>query len=347
MRTISCQWWEGDSVGTVDKALLSWVTFDPDKTYTVQVTIKANPGASFANSAGVAIGNWGEHFTVPDGKITRTGKDTLTFTATPIRQIDLTMPAPLTIGDPLPTIERVGGVPEGVTKQALDWPFISGNTVPEPEHGTVRAALTLKTDGTRPILVDKDKYLTVNGEEYVYASNGYGNNIVTDGSMVKVNIDLPVKAKGVSVRGTVTSYGSDSDDVTVTLTPSGGGTPFTDTVTGASGSAPYSQTYSFAAVPAGTYTLKVEKKNHVTREYEITVGNEAVIQDVKIHLRGDINGDGKLTVADYGKVLRHAKGLEMLTGYEFQCGDINGDGKLTVADYGKILRHAKMLEYLW
>ena len=73
----------------------------------------------------------------------------------------------------------------------------------------------------------------------------------------------------------------------------------------------------------------------------------SVEQNVVVRLKGDINGDGKLTVADYGKVLRHAKGLEMLTGYEFQCGDINGDGKLTVADYGKIFRHAKMLEFLW
>ena len=70
------------------------------------MTIKANPGASFANTAGVAIGSWGEHFTVPNNKITRTN-DTLTFTATPVRQINLTMPAPLTIGDPLPTITDV------------------------------------------------------------------------------------------------------------------------------------------------------------------------------------------------------------------------------------------------
>lgn len=164
MRTISCQWWEGASVGTDDEALLSWVTFDPDKTYTVQVTIKANPGASFANSASVAIGHYGGHFTVPNGKITRTGKDTLTFTATPIRQIDLTMPAPLTVGDPLPTIAQVGGVPEGVTIQALDWLYFTGNTVPETD--SVRAALTLKTDGTRPILVNEYKYPTVPAGNY-------------------------------------------------------------------------------------------------------------------------------------------------------------------------------------
>ena len=69
MRTISCQWWEGSSAGAEDDALPGAVKFDPDKTYTVEVTIKANPGACFTTTSGVAIGYYGGHFTVPDGKI--------------------------------------------------------------------------------------------------------------------------------------------------------------------------------------------------------------------------------------------------------------------------------------
>ena len=334
MRTISCQWWVGDSVGAPDDVLPGGVKFDPDKTYTVQVTIKANPGASFANSAGVAIGHYGGHFTVPNGKITRTGKDTLTFTATPIRQINLTMPAPLTIGDPLPTIERVGGVPEGVTKQALDWPFISGNTVPEPVYGTVRAALTLKTDGTRPILVREYQYPTVNGEiPCAYVRNN--NKEVTDGSMVTINIDLPVKAKGVSVSGTVTSYGDASEDVTVTLTKQGEtGTDFTDTLTGASGSAPYSQNYSFATVPAGTYTLKVEKKGHAPFTKEITVGDSNVTENVTVYLIGDVDGNGKVEQKDSMILSRYFAGW---SGYETKivssaAADVDQDGELKLKD---------------
>ena len=41
--------------------------------------------------------------------------------------------------------------------------------------------------------------------------------------------------------------------------------------------------------------LRVLKKNHVTREYTVTVSGEAVTQNVKIHLKGDINGDGKVS----------------------------------------------------
>ena len=325
MRTISYQWWVGNSVGAENDALPGSVSFDPDKTYTVKVTIKANPGASFASSAGVAIGGNGGHFTVPNGKFTRSG-DTLTFTATPIRQINLTMPAPLTVGDTLPTIEQVGGVPTGVTIQKLEWPGISGNTVPETETGMVRAALTLKTDGTRPILVGEYKFPTVNGEQFLYANSG-----VTDGSTVTVgNIDLPVKAKGVEVSGTVTSYGSDSEAVTVTLTPDGG----TALVFADIGN---SVNYSFPTVPAGTYTLKVEKKGHAPFTKEITVGDSNVTENVTVYLIGDVNGDGKIDANDMQRIYAHISGENVFS--DLAQGDVNGDGKVDANDMQRIYAH--------
>ena len=332
MRTISCQWWVGDSAGTEDDALPGAVTFDPDKTYTVKVTIKANPGASFANTAGVAIGHYGGHFTVPDDNITRTGTDTLTFTATPIRQIDLTMPAPLTVGDPLPTTTQIGGLPAGVTAQELTWPYITtgGNTVPETNDGTVRAALTLKADGTRPILVNEYKYPTVNGVEYVYARNS-SNDYVTDGSKVTINIDLPVKAKGVEVSGTITSYGSDSEAVTVTLTPASG-TSLTTTVTG------NNATYSFDTVPAGTYTLKVEKKGHAPFTKEITVGDSNVTEDVTMYLWGDASGDGTTDGWDATLILRADAGISALDPNTAAASDVSGDGAIDGWDATLILR---------
>ena len=147
---------------------------------------------------------------------------------------------------------------------------------------------------------------------------------------------------GVTVSGTVKSYGSASEVVTVTLTKQGETTPaFTDTLTGNSAA------YKFENVPAGTYTLKVEKKGHAPWTESITVGSEAVTQDVKICLLGDINADGRLTLADYGKVLQHVKKVSLLTDYEFACADINKDGKLTLVDYGKILQHVKKVSLLW
>ena len=331
MRTISCQWWVGDRAGAEDDALPGSVPFDPDKTYTVKVTIKANPGASFASSAGVAIGYYGGHFTVPDGEITRTGKDTLTFTATPIRQIDLTMPAPLTVGDPLPTIDDVEGLPAGVTAQKLEWPYITGNTVPEPVYDTVRAALTLKTDGTHPILVREYPYPTVNGEiPCMYVRNN--SEEVTDGSKVTINIDLPVKSKGVKVSGTVTSYGSKTDTITVQLIEVGHTEPAYETpVTGTSAA------YSFETVPAGNYTLKVMKKGHAPFTKEITVGDSNVTENVTIYLIGDVNGDGAIDATDMQRIYAHISGDNTFS--NSAQGDVNGDGNVDATDMQRIYAH--------
>ena len=370
MRTISFQWWVGDSAGTEEDALFGAVPFDPDKTYTVKVTIKANPGASFAPGAGVAIGQGGGHFTVPNDKIERTGKDTLTFTATPIRQIDLTMPAPLTVGDPLPTTAQIGGVPTGVTLQALEWPYITpGTTVPEETvDGTVRATLTLKTDGTRPILTREYPEPTVNGEiEGWYARKNFED--VTDGSIVKINVDLPVKPGGVTVSGTALSW-NESDDALYYLYPSDtadkdilaqwktGGTvsDYTYTGTGAAvtamtvdGKRMQAQAFSFDTVAAGEYKLAVFKpERYVPKIVSITVDSTALdLGQLKLWLYGDVNYDGRVTATDATQILRYFnnKNPNVFTAGTAQeqadrmlCADVNGDGNVTGTDATQIRR---------
>ena len=171
----------------------------------------------------------------------------------------------------------------------------------------MRATLTLKTDGTRPILTREYPNPTVNGEQYMYERDSSSHEEVTDGSTVMLgNIDLPVKSKGVEVSGTVKSYGDTGENVTVTLTKQDETTPaFTDTLTGASGSVPYSQNYSFATVPAGEYTLKVEKKGHAPWTESITVGSSNVTKDVTVYLIGDVNRDGKIDANDMQRIYPH------------------------------------------
>ena len=367
MRTISFRWWVGDSAGTEANAMFGVVPFDPDKTYTVKVTIKANPGASFAPGAGVAIGGSGGHFTVPNDKIERTGSDTLTFTATPIRQFDLTMPAPLTVGDPLPTISDVGGVPEGVTIQKLEWPYTSGSTVPETDYGDVRATLTLKTDGTRPILTREYPNPTVNGEiSGWYARNK--NEDVTDGSIVKINVDLPVKPMGVTVSGTALSW-NDTDDAFYYLYPSdtadevilaqwktsGTVSGYTCTGTGAAvtamtvdGKHMQAQAFSFDAVAAGEYKLVIFKpKRYVPKILPITVDSTALdLGQLKLWLYGDVNYDGWVLANDATQIVRRANGI----GSVFDTGDtatkadritaadLNADGTIRTNDAAQITR---------
>ena len=143
---------------------------------------------------------------------------------------------------------------------------------------------------------------------------------------------------GSTVSGTVTSFGEATEPVTLRLLTNG---TEIDKVTSTDGK------YSFSSVSPGTYTIEVSKINHATRTYEITVEREDITEALKIHLKGDINGDGRVNVSDVGKANAHAKKTKFLEGYEFVCADINGDGTINISDVGKINAHAKKTLPLW
>ena len=106
-------------------------------------------------------------------------------------------------------------------------------------------------------------------------------------------------------------------------------------------------TYSIENVMAGTYTLKISQENHVTRTYTITVEAEAVTQDVKIHLIGDIDGNGKVNTGDVAKLNGHLKGSNKLTDeYQLLCANING-GSLNMGDTAALYGHIKGTKKLY
>ena len=145
-----------------------------------------------------------------------------------------------------------------------------------------------------------------------------------------------------TLTGTVKSFGSTTDPVTVQLFGSGSSAAaYSTTVKGNSAS------YTISGVASGTYTMKVSKKNHVTRAYTVTVSTGTKTQNAQIHLLGDVNGDGRINTSDVGKANMHAKNKKLLTGYEFACADINGDGRINTSDVGKINMHAKNKKRLW
>ena len=157
------------------------------------------------------------------------------------------------------------------------------------------------------------------------------------------------KVAGVTVSGTIKSYGSASESITVTLLQGTSVIGSPQVLTGASGSAPYSQTYSFPAVPAGDYTLKVEKKGHAPWTESITVDSTAIAKDVTVYLWGDVNRDGKVTAADAQEIQRNAAKLssaydtEPNKSYWILRADVNRDGKVTAADAQEIQRNAAKL----
>ena len=152
--------------------------------------------------------------------------------------------------------------------------------------------------------------------------------------------DIPVVTYTVS--GTATSFGSDTGNVILQLIAEGYSEAAYEAVIQGNSAA-----YSIEGVAPGTYTMKVMKNNHVTREYTVTVGSSNVVQDVKIHLKGDITGDGKVNTFDIVKMNLHAKKKTELTGYELLCGDITGDGKVNTFDIVKANLHAKKKTLLW
>ena len=146
-----------------------------------------------------------------------------------------------------------------------------------------------------------------------------------------------------TLSGTITSFNDTTGNITLQLIPEGTSEPAYEVIVKGN-----TVDYSFTNVELGTYTLKVSKANHVTREYTVVVENNLVTQNVKIHLLGDINGDGDVTTVDYAKANSHAKKYIYLTGYELLCADVvNGDGDITTADVARINAHAKGGTKLW
>lgn len=106
--------------------------------------------------------------------------------------------------------------------------------------------------------------------------------------------------------------------------------------------------YRFDEVFAGKYILRVAKKNHVTRDYIVTVKGD-VSQDVKIQPIGDVSGDGKVTTKDFGMAYACAQHLENgLDAYQIACGDVvKNDGKITTTDAARINAHVQKTDPLW
>ena len=153
-----------------------------------------------------------------------------------------------------------------------------------------------------------------------------------DGSVTVSYVAAAEPVLGATVSGAVVS-GAEGD-VTVELIAEG-------EVVASVTAAGKEGTYSIVDVAAGTYTLKISQLNHVAREYTITVESENVAQDVKIHLIGDIDGNGKINMGDVSKLNAHLKGTNPITDeYMILCANVNG-GKLNMGDTASLYSHIK------
>ncbi len=135
----------------------------------------------------------------------------------------------------------------------------------------------------------------------------------------------PTTAKLKTVKGTVKSYLSESDTVTIQLIKSGE-VAYETTVKGNNAK------YSISGVASGTYTMKVSKNAHADREYTVIVANSDVIRNAKIFAIGDVNSDGDISVVDATLVQKYIVGLENLTDLQKKSADVNDDNEISVVD---------------
>jgi hypothetical protein len=173
---------------------------------------------------------------------------------------------------------------------------------------------------------------------FTRVEEGTKGHIYFNGSCKRCGTEEPTDA---SLTGSVTSFGNADAVVTLSLFRTGEDTPaYTQTASVG--------TYSFDAVASGDYTLTVTKENHISRTYTLTVVSGENVLNVKICLRGDANGDGRINIGDVSKVYSHVKNTMLLIDdYALQCADVTENGALNIGDAGQIYGHVKGTKPLW
>ena len=175
-------------------------------------------------------------------------------------------------------------------------------------------------------------------------------NIVQDDFAMPIALSVPAAPAGFTVSGKATSYKTNDgvDDVTLKLTGTDNNFTAEVTVTAVYSGIKADTDYSFENVPAGSYTLTVEKGNHVTRTYEVAVSADTT-QDVKICPIGDADNNGRVNSADAKVAFQHGNDEKPITDdYKFACADVaSPKKKVNSVDAKGIFQHVNDQKSLW
>ena len=259
--------------------------------------------------------------------------------------LSLGVPLPWAGERPIYNNNLVAGLPGGVSVVNYTW-YASATGVPIQADMTFNAGrryhvnVILQCEEGYYIADDEELDAYVNGEKaYVSAQDG-------DRITLTAGYSVPVAS---GVRGQAVSF-LDGSDVTVALFADGSAQPqYTVTVpAGEKSGGKYTAVYDIPSVAAGTYTVQVSKKNHVTREYTVTVGGDVKTLNTEIRLLGDVNGDGRVNTMDYTRLLKHVNETQLLTdAYALKCSDVNKDNRVNTMDYTRLLKHVNETQPLW
>ena len=174
------------------------------------------------------------------------------------------------------------------------------------------------------------------------ASGNYGSEVGT-GGWVKfcIPFTIPSTSGKFTVSGTVTSFLSDTDNVTVRLYQSG---TFGKTIIKKGNSI----NYSFKDVTPGFYTLRVFKNNHVAREIGLFIAGNRT-QDMTINPLGDVDLSGKVDIKDVNALYKHVMETKKLTDpYALQCSDVSKDyNTVDIKDVNALYKHVMETKLLY
>ena len=259
--------------------------------------------------------------------------------------LSLGVPLPWAGERPIYNNNLVAGLPGGVSVVNYTW-YASAT------GERIQADMTFiagRRYHVNVILQCEEGYYIADDEEldaYVNGAKAYISAQDGDRTTLTVGYSVPVAS---GVHGQVESF-LDGSDVTVALFAKGSTEPqYTTTVpAGEKSGGKYTAVYDIPSVAAGTYTVQVSKKNHVTREYTITVGAEAVTQNAEIWLLGDVNGDGRVNAMDCTRLLMHVnRSMPLTDAYALKCANVNGDSRVNAMDCTRLFTHVNKTQPLW
>ena len=259
----------------------------------------------------------------------------------------LSLGAPYPWADTCPGFNNnwITGIPGGVIVRNYSWFDVEsgaqlGKNTPFAAGRSYRFKVILDCEDGYYLAAPESMDAYVNGNKALVTGVAGGGVALTVEYSVAVSSGL---------HGQVESF-LDGSDVTVALFTVGSTQPqYTATVpAGEKNGGKYTAVYDIPSVAAGTYTMQVSKKNHVTREYTVTVGTEAVTQNAEIWLLGDVNGDGRVNAMDCTRLLMHVNKTQPLTdAYALKCANVNGDSRVNAMDCTRLFTHVNKTQPLW
>lgn len=186
-----------------------------------------------------------------------------------------------------------------------------------------------------PMLALVDDYNNITYVDVATYQNGKFNKSITVGtSAASNNADL----KSISINGnTISNFSASNKTYSITL-------PKTTTSDKLDVEAAADDSTASVAVSGDTLVNgKADVKIIVTAQdgttqntYDVNVTKESDTSNGGKNIKGDVNGDGKVTIMDAVKIAKYVIGCETLTDVQKQAADFNGDGKVTIMDAQKI-----------